>query len=138
MDRRTRTGAAAIAHARDLLAPEDEQLSARLDDVERGTSVAHVEAVLGLVTGALASSTRLRPLQYRKLAAVQAAARARRAELADPTSPAAPETVAPRAVHPIPVVAARTHRDERRPKPWLAWLARLRPGAGQDQATPGR
>jgi hypothetical protein len=85
--------AQAIAHAREVLAPEDAHLSARLDDVERGTTVAQLEDVFAWITRSMAAADRLRPLEYRKLAAVQAAARARRAELAQQdAAPSADET----------------------------------------------
>jgi hypothetical protein len=109
-----RTAADAVAHARDLLSSEDEQLSARLDDVERCTSVAELDEALALVAGALAGRTRLRAVEYRKLAAVQAAGRARRAELAAPLPPTA-QPGAP----PVRPPASRPG--------WLSWL-RSQPG----------
>ena len=107
-----RSAADAIAHARDLLSPEDEHLSARLDDVERGTGVAELDEVLALVAGALAGRAHLRASEYRKLAAVQAAARARRSELAAPPAPAAAPALPP----------------ARPPVPRPGWWARPRPG----------
>jgi len=104
-----KSAADAIAHARDLLSSEDEHLSARLDDVERGTSVAELDDVLALIAGALAGRTHLRAHEYRKLAAVQAAARARKSELAAPAAPTA-ESAMPSARSPVS-----------RPG-WLAWL----------------
>jgi hypothetical protein len=109
-----RTAADAIAHARDLLSSQDEHLSARLDDVELGPSVAELDAVIGLVSGALAGRTHLRAIEYRKLAAVQSAARARRAELAGPAAPTAEP-------------AASAARPPAEPRRWLEWL---RPGPG--------
>ena len=112
-----RTAAEAIARARDLLAPEDEHLSARLDDVERGTSVAQLEDVLAWLTRSIASGGRPRPLEYRKLAAVQAAARARLAELAQQDAEPAPvESPAP---VPIPTLSTGVA-----PPPWWRRLFR--------------
>ena len=131
MTDRDRGSADAIEHARDLLAPEDEQLSARLDDVERGATVADLDAVLAIMAGAMANPSRLRAAQYRKLAAVQAAARICRSELASrgapggPMSPGAPAAPSP----PTPTPQAATGGGERTGS-WLSRLARLRPGNG--------
>jgi hypothetical protein len=109
----------AIAHARDLLEPEDEHLSARLDDVERATSEAELDEVLALVAGALAGRTHLRALEYRKLVAVQAAARARRSERAAPAPPPAePATPAPPPAEP----ATPPARPPASRAGWLGWL----------------
>jgi hypothetical protein len=135
MKERVRTSADAIAHARDLLALEDEQLSARLDDVERGTSVAELDGVLALVTGALAGPNRLRALQYRKLAALQTAARLRRSELAGSEAPAAPAPPgaepAVSSAKPALAVGATVGGRPDRPASWRSWLARFSPSAGR-------
>lgn len=73
--------ARAIAEARDRLAPEDEHLSARLDDAERATTIAQIDDLVAWLAQAMAGAGRMRPLEYRKLAAVQVAARARQVEL---------------------------------------------------------
>ncbi|HEY3186566.1 MAG TPA: hypothetical protein VGJ70_03780 [Solirubrobacteraceae bacterium] len=116
MPERIEGAADAIARARDLLAPEDEHLSARLDDVERAAGVADLDEVLALIAGALAARTHPRALEYRKLVAVQAAARARRRELTAPAPPADPAT--PPA------------RPPASPSGWLGWL---RSGSRRDR-----
>ena len=71
-----------IARMVDLTrAHEDEHLSARLDDVERSTSVAQLDDLIAWLGRAMVGPVRPRPLEYRKLVAVQVAARARREEL---------------------------------------------------------
>src|SRR5207245_557326 len=109
----------------------------RLDDVERGASVAALDEVLALVGGALAGPNRLRAPQYRKLAAVQTAARARRSELASAAEPAQPAPPGPEPAVPSaqpPPAAEMSLRGRRgrrgRPASWLSWLARFSPSAG--------
>ncbi|HEY3190316.1 MAG TPA: hypothetical protein VGJ70_22690 [Solirubrobacteraceae bacterium] len=116
MTRELPTAAQAIAHAREILAPEDEHLSARLDDVERGTTVAQLEDVFAWITRSMAAADRLRPLEYRKLAAVQAAARARRAELTQ--QEAAPSADESRSAAPPASPGASGDVPPAPPRPW--------------------
>jgi hypothetical protein len=75
------SAAEAIAHARDLLAYEDEHPSARLDDMERSVTVAELDDLIAWLGRAMVGPVRPRALEYRKLVAVQRAARAWREEL---------------------------------------------------------
>jgi hypothetical protein len=115
----------AIARARSLLSSEDEHLSARLDDVEGAADVARVDGVLALVAAALAGPRHPRPSEYRKLAALQAAARARRTELAE--RDAGVLRAASTATSPPPAPAVPAVGDGRggRSGRWRAWLGRL-------------